>query len=264
MLVVLIGVIGDNRRIQLMRNWKLWRYSRIGLLLAPMFLAVLIGAPAMAVTSSSGNYQLTETQFNSGITQQSCSEQYCARASIGSATDGKTIKSGTAQFEEVLGDEATLEVIIDPGESNLGVLTTETTATKTTTVRVRSFLSGGYLLQIMGEAPKFDEHRLETSPTPASSLAGKEQFGINVVANNLPTVGANPVQVPGDQGAFGVVEDGYDTPNQFMYRSEDVIARSTAESGRTDYTISMIVNISNATPAGHYTGDFAVVVVPIY
>jgi hypothetical protein len=68
--------------------------------------------------------------------------------------------------------------------------------------------------------------------------------------------------VPADTVTFGVVDEDYNTPNSFKFTSGDVVARSQAETGRTDYTISMIVNISNSTPAGHYSGDFSAVVIP--
>lgn len=244
-----------------MRKQRLWRYS----LLVLLTVSVVIGSAtsAWAVTSSSPNYQVTETQF--GSTTKSCSGQYCAQASLGEATDGKAVESSTASFEDIVNNEPLLDVIIEPGESNLGVLSTEKTATKVTGIKVRSYLiSGGYSLQIIGNAPKFEDHFLKTSTIPEDSVPGVEMFGINVVANTTPTVGANPVQVPADQKPFGVVGDNYKTPNKFMYQSEDVIAKGVTDSGRTDYTISMVVNISSTTPAGKYTGDFTAFVIPSY
>jgi len=227
-------------------------------------LVVASGAgTASALTSSSNNYQMTETQF--GTTQKSCSGQYCAEASIGEATDGATSTDGTSQFEDIVNNEPTLDMIIEPGDSNLGVLSTERTSTKTTSIKVRSYLiAGGYSLQIIGTPPKFDGHTLNTPTTPTLSVPGTEMFGINVVANTTPAVGANPVQVPTGQQAFGVANVNYEVPNRFMYKSEDVIAKGQTDSGRTDYTVSMVVNISSSTPAGRYTGDFTAMLVPAY
>ncbi len=243
-----------------MQNWRPWRYAKL-LLLTVLF--VIAGAgTAFAQTSTSNNYQLTETQF--GATQESCSGQYCAQATIGDISNGNAMTSSSATFEDIVDNEPLLDVIIGSSASNLGVLSTETTATKTTTVQVRTYLTGGYTLQIIGGAPKFGEHVLKTPTTPTASKPGTEQFALNAVANTTPNVGANPVQVPDGQGAFGVVEDDYFTPNRFKYVSEEVVARGVTDSGRTDYTISMIINISSATPAGHYTGDFAAVVIPAF
>lgn len=235
----------------------------------PVLLAVLvsggIGTTALAITSSSSHYKVTETQFTSGTTVQSCSGSYCAKVSIGDAAVGDTASPAvTAKFGSITNSDPLLEVIVEAGVSNLGTLTTQKTATKTTTVKVRNYLSGGYVLQIVGDPPKYNGHALETSDTPAQSVPGTEQFGINVVANTNPTVGANPVQVPTDKTSYGVANDNYNSPNLFMFHSGDDVAHSTKSSGETDYTISMIVNISSGTPAGHYSGDFSAVVIPVY
>ena len=218
---------------------------------------------AFAVTSSSDNYQMTETQF--GTSSKSCSGQYCAQTSIGEATDGKAMASSTASFEDITNNEPFLDMIVEAGESNLGVLSTEKTATKVTSIKVRSYLiADGYTLQIIGDAPKFNGHSLATPTTPTSSAPGTEMFGINVVANTTPVVGANPIQTPDDGKIFGKVSDNYKTSNKFMYKSEDVVARGVTDSGQTDYTVSMVVNISSSTPAGKYTGDFTAMLVPAY
>lgn len=238
----------------------------IGYAVSAMIVAVGVNVDnILAQTPTSPNYQLTETQFGGGSTLESCSGQYCATVSIGDTSIGDAeAGNSTARFGAITDSDPLLEVIIDPGESNLGVLSTETTATKTTTIRIRTHLSSGYILQIIGEPPKFDGHSMNTPNQPTASSPGLEQFGINLVANTLPNVGNNPVQVPSSSTSFGEVEENYANPNEFMYTSEDVVARSMSESGRTDYTISMIVNISSGTPAGHYAGDFSAVVIPVY
>lgn len=249
--------------ITLMGKRGVWRYLHFGLLLAVL---VTSGAqPAVAETSKSTNYQATEMQLGGSSTTESCSTEYCAKASIGDMVAGRSISTGTtANFGSVTDSEPLLEVIVDPGASDLGELTTERTATKTMIVRVRTYLSNGYVLQVIGDAPKFNGHTLKTSTTPVSSMMGTEQFGINAAANTTPAIGAAAAQVPSGETSFGVVGDTYKVPNQFKYVSGDVVASSNKESGRTDYTISMIVNVSNTTPAGHYSGDFAAVVVPVY
>lgn len=247
-----------------MRKWGLWRYSRF-MLFAVMIIASGGSETAWAVTSSSTKYQVTETEFGSGSTQQNCSSQYCARTSIGDMTSGDS--KGTvsaAKFGSITPDEPLLEVIIDPGVSNLGDLSTESTATKTMSVKIRSYLSNGYTLQIVGTPPKYGNHTLATPSSPTTARPGTEQFAINAAANTIPNIGAGPVQIPSSQTSFGIVNNDYHTPNLFKYASGDVVAHSATESGQTDYTISMIVNIANSTPAGHYSGDFSAVVIPAY
>ena len=102
-------------------------------------LMVLMGAivcggtgTAFAETSNSSNYQVTESQFSSGSTLKSCSGQYCAQASIGDMAGGRSKSaSNSAAFGPVVDGEPLLEVIVGAGESNLGVLSTEKTSTKT-------------------------------------------------------------------------------------------------------------------------------------
>lgn len=247
-----------------MQKRGLWQYARFVAVAA--LIAASVGAgTAFAETSNSTNYQVIDTQFNAG-TMDGCSGSYCARASIGDivANESKTSAS-TAQFgSQPEGAEPLLEVIVDPGETNLGVLDTEHTATKTSIIRVRNYLSNGYIVQVVGTPPKYKNHVMATAGSPTESTPGVEQFGMNVVANTTPNVGANPVQVPSGDFSFGTVEVGYDTPNRFKYASGDIVARSTKSSGRTDYTLSMIVNVSNMTPAGHFQGEYSIVVTPVY
>lgn len=256
--------IGDNMHIKLMRKRRLWRSVQTMLLMAVLF--VIGGAgPVFAETSNSQNYQVTESQFGVGSSMESCSAQYCARATMGDMAGGTSESAGTkATFGPITPDEPLLEVIVQDGESNLGILSTDKTSTKTTIIQIRNYLSDGYTLQIMGDPPKYNGHSLKTSNTPVAAQPGTEQFGINVAKNTAPEVGADPIQIPSSQISFGQVTDAYRTPNLFKFTSGDVVARSDTESGRTDYTISMIVNVSNSTPAGHYSGDFSAVVIPIF
>lgn len=250
-----------------MHKRKLWPYGTLTLLAAFLVIGgILYGmGSAYAVTSTSPHYQVTETQFNAGSSLQSCSGQYCAKASIGDTSVGSAgSQTLTAQFGSITKSDPLLEVIIEPGQSNLGTLSTETTATKTMTVKVRNYLSGGYTMQIVGDPPKYSGHSLTANSAPIISTPGTEQFGINVAANTIPNIGKDAEQVPSDGVSFGVVDTRYRQANKFLFTSGDVVARSATSSGQTNYTVSMIVNISSATPAGHYSGDFSAVVIPAY
>ncbi len=234
-----------------------------------LLMAVMVGGsiqPAFATSSSRSNkYEATELKFGAGSALESCSESYCAHVSIGEAALGSAENPvHKAEFGAITPDEPVLEVIVDPGESNLGKLTTERTATKTMIVRVRTYLSSGYTLQVVGTPPKYGNHTLGAITSPSAANPGTEQFGINAVANTSPQVGASPQQVPSSETSLEDLATNYKIPNQFMYKSGDEIARSLKESGRTDYTISMIVNIANDTPAGNYASDFSAVVVPVF
>ncbi len=243
-----------------MKKWILW------VTVGGLFVAGLWSWPVFAVNSASNGYEMSEAQFGAGGMLNSCSGQYCAKASIGPMGGSTPATNGasTANFQPIEDNNPVLEVIVEPGESNLGVLSTDKTATRTSIVRVRNHMGSGYFLQVIGNPPKFGNHTLKTPTTPTDSQKGKEQFAINLVANTAPSLGADPLQVPSGQATFGQVASNYGVANKFMYHSGDVVAQSNAPSGRTDYTISMIVNVSGTTPAGHFTGDFSVVAIPMY
>lgn len=243
------------------------RYGRILRIVAVALVVACIPfvfAPfAAAETSSSANYKVTETEFGSSSSAEVCKGQYCTRASIGTIAGN----SGTATFGPDTPGVPTLEVIVEPGPepSYLGVLRTDQSATRTMIVKVRSYLSDGYFLQIAGKPPTNSGRSLATPSSPTASTPGTEQFGINAVANTAPAIfGANPVQVPSSEFSFGEVLPNYATANQYMYQNGGTVARSLTASGQTDYTISMIINVANNTPAGLYSTEFSAVVIPMY
>lgn len=230
-------------------------------------LVVVIGGTGSvnAADSSSAHYSVDDTEFNAGLTSESCSTSYCSTTSIGDLVAGTTSSANnTAKLGGVINSQPELEVIIGSTGSDVGVLSTTTTATKTATIQVLSYLSEGYTVQIIGDPPSYGGHVLSAPSTPTASMQGTEQFGMNLVANTTPSFGADPVQTPSGSTSFGVVNSGYDTANLFKYVSGDTVAHSSTSSGITEYTLSMIVNISNTTPAGHYSGDFSAVVTPVF
>jgi len=257
--------LGD--KIKLMQRWRL--LGRRGLLLVTTSVLLstfaIVGVTnAQSSTSSSSNYQVTQTEFGSSSSAQNCSTSYCSDSSVGAVAGSTSSTSNTANFGSVTNSQPELAVIVEGGSSDLGVLSSSTTATKTMVVKVKNYLSSGYVMQIVGNPPTYQGHTLAAIPSPSTTHPGAEQFGINAVANTSPNVGANPVQVPSGSFSFGSITPNYSTPNLFMYASGETVAQSPKSSGETDYTISMIINISNATPAGQYAGDFSAVVIATY
>jgi hypothetical protein len=235
--------------------------------LALLTTALLLGnsAPVFAQTSSSSHYTVNETEFGAGSALNDCSSSYCAKESAGDLVGGMASSSHyKAVFGPDTNDKPLLEVIANGGTNSLGTLTTSSTATLAEQVSVRCYLSDGYSMQISGAPPSQGEHYLTNLASPTASAPGTEQFGINLVANSTPDIGANVVQVPSSQFSFGAPTSDYATADKFMYVDGGVIASSATSSGETDYTISMIINISNVTPGGQYTGNYSAVIVPSY
>ena len=242
-----------------------WRQFVVLGLAAIAILSGIQSAYAVSPSSSSAHYQVTDTQFGSSSTSQTCSSQYCASAGVGGSTAGgdSARASYGAKFGPITSSDPLLEVIVDPGQSDLGNFDSSHASTKTMKVKVRNYLSG-YIVQITGTPPHTYSHTIGGLSSPTSSQPGTEQFGINVVANTTPNVGADPLQVPSGTFSFGEAATGYDTANKFLYKSGDTVAHSTKASGETDFTITMLVNVSSTTPAGQYSSDFSAVVIPSY
>lgn len=239
---------------------RYWNFVPLILVLAFSWIGI-----ASADTSSSTNYKVTETQFGSGSNLKSCSTSYCGKISIGDNVVGSASSAHyKAQFGANTDNVPLLEVITEDGDQNLGILDSDHTATATRIVKVRTYLSSGYTIQVAGETPSQGTHALTPISDPSTSHQGAEQFGINLVANNAPSVGADPVQVPNNQTSFGYVTDDYASANLFKYINGDIVAKSDSSTGETDYTISLIINVSNTTPSGHYNGSFSAIVVPKY
>jgi len=97
---------------------------------------------------------------------------------------------------------------------------------------------------------------------PELPSPGKEQFAVNLVRNTLPspvgTIGDNP------RGGTGRPVAELANTNYFTYKSSDVIAFTQQPSETTNYTLTMIVNISPLTPAGIYTANLSYYMVPRY
>jgi len=237
---------------------------------AALSVLICVGAVGMAAadTASSSNYMVSETQFGSGSALEQCSGSYCARSATGDLVNGQAKSDNYgARFGSVTTADPYLEVYTSGGLSDLGTLDIDRTATATAQISVRNYM-GGYVMQITGRPPSQGSHELKAMDSdpqcPCTSQMGAEQFGINFIANTAPSVGANPTQVPSNTFSFGQAATDYDTPNLFKYVEGDIVAQSNISSGQTDYTLSMIFNVSNVTPGGQYTGSYSAVVVPTY
>lgn len=241
-------------------NWiALW-------LLAALFVFAQV-QPVQANTSRSPSYEISETEFGAGAALETCSGSYCAQATIGAISGSEVASSPafTAEFTTPTADsEPVLEVMIEPGNANLGVLSTDRTASRTMMVHVRSHLAGGYMMQIMGEPPRYGDHVLATPREAANAVPGTEQFALNAVANTTPEIGANPAFTSPEEAVADIIHPAYATSNLFAYNNGDVIARTLSESSQIRYTISMVINVAGSTPAGHYSGDFSAVVTPVF
>jgi hypothetical protein len=248
---------------------KKWQY----LFLSLIFLVVGLFSISSRVSAqyTSQNYQINQVFFGNGGSLQSSSNSYQAQVSIGELGVGN-YKSNSYQIQAGFNtsDKPVLEVNVNGGTLVLGdvngVLYSNVASTNSTTFTVENYLSHGYVVIITGSAPTDGPggHALNALTTPTQSNPGTEQFGINLIQNTSPAVGVNPQYLPNSTFSTGYAYGGYSSPNYFEYVPNTEIAYSNSSSGQTQYTLSVLENISNSTPAGVYTGSLSVVAVPTF
>jgi hypothetical protein len=229
------------------------------LLVIPLLLPYQVGA------QSSANYQIQEDFLGGGGTVNSNSANFRAQDTIGApaAGDGAGTDYRTQSGATTTNDPS-LTFSVDSASVSLGSLSTSLTRTGTSTFSVLNYTSYGYIVQTLGNPPSNGGHTLSGMSSPGTSTNGTEQFGINLIDNSSPDIGASPSQVPDSSFGFGTAAASYNTPNNFKYISGNTIASAPKSSGKTTYTISYIANISNNTPGGSYSGNQTLVVVGTY
>ncbi|MEK7152597.1 MAG: hypothetical protein AAB834_01510 [Patescibacteria group bacterium] len=230
--------------------------------------ALLIwAAPLSYAQSSSTNYKVEESFFGIGGELDASSTNYKAKQSAGETVVGNAA-STNYQFYGGFNttDVPLLEFAVNGGTYDLGILDYGTTGSVTASFTVRNYLSSGYVVTLSGTSPTLPDssHTLAAMSTATGSVPGTEQFGVNLVDNGNPDVGANPAQVPDGTFSFGTAVAGYDTANLFKFVDGDTIALSPKSSGQTNYALSIIANIARETPAGQYGGHLQLQVIPTF
>jgi hypothetical protein len=195
--------------------------------------------------------------MGAGGVNDASSANFRARASLGDTGVGNASSLNYQAYGGfTTSPDPYIQLIVNPVNTDIGYLSSSTTASTSATFIVRTYLASGYSVVNGSDPPKATsgagEHTLNALLTPTAISAGTEQFGINLVANSNPTVGANVNQIPDASYSFGQVAAGYNTVNQFKYVKGETIASSAQSSGSSEYTVSYVYNISDETPAGAY------------
>lgn len=219
-----------------------------------LVLLVLSTSPVLAETSSSANYRVDQTFFGSGGELNACSGSYCSKQTAGELGVGNTSSSNYQAYAGFnTTDDPYIEFVVTGNNIDLGYLDTASTKTATGTFYVRAWQASGYIVRTASDPPTNtgpSQYQMTALATPTGPSPGTEQFGINLVDNSSPNIGANPQQ--SQSFSYGTASTGYDTANLFKYVKGDAVAESAQSTGVTTYTVSYIFNIANATPSGAY------------
>ena len=202
----------------------------------------------------STNYIIWADVVSSGGDEQSSSANYILADSIGealilSATSTSVIYGSKAGFREMYPDQY-LSFSLSSNEINFSQLSRSEVRSGSHTMTVDTNATKGYIVTVSGNTLGSVSHTIDAIGSIASvSNVGTEQFGINLVANTDPAIGANLTGT----APVGSVASSYDTTNKFAYASGNTIAQATNDINPTTYTISYIANVRVNTEAGSYT-----------
>lgn len=107
--------------------------------------------------------------------------------------------------------------------------------------------SSGYSVTLTGTTLTSGNNTVSPLTSGGVSLPGTSQFGLNLRANSNPGVGGDPIG-PG----MGTVSASYGIPNVFRFQNGDTLATSAGSSDNNKFTVSYMINVSLAQPAGFY------------
>lgn len=233
----------------------------IGVFSALAFLLIVADDHVLAQQSS--NYKFDETSLGTSSLIESSSANFQGRTGAGDLGVGNAASSN---FQVEAGSQTSpdpvLAFAIEDSSGDFGNFSATEATVATTSFSVTNYTSYGYVVQVEGTPPTNGTHVIDALTTTSTPTTGTEQFGLNLVANTIPSsVGANPNN--GDFG-FGEAANNYDVTNQFRFVSGDIIAQAPKSSGKTIYTISYLVNVEALTPGGQYRSNQTVIVTGTY
>lgn len=144
---------------------------------------------------------------------------------------------------------------------NMGAFSTTAPATGTSMFSAATNGASGYTVSVIGTTltNPTSTATIPALTTQTTSVPGTSQFGINVAANIVPSIGA---AVAGTGTAVAAAT--YATPNQFRFVSGDTLASVTGPSLGNAFTVSYLANVSPLQKAGTYTANLIFVCTPTF
>jgi hypothetical protein len=244
----------------------------------------LLGNYPLAVfaqsSSSSTNYKIDEAYFGTGGEVDSSSTNYRAQQGSGALGVGSTSSTNyDANAGALSPAEPFLELSVMSASVNFGTFSDSAysygaaqAGACNCSFYVRTYNSGNYSVVSVSQPPTSENGDALDAMTVLgvpSNVSSVEEFGINLVDNATPNIGANPSNQPDNTFADGQAAPGYDTPDQFKYVAGGTIARSQATAGNpaiglTNYTISYVAKPAINTPAGQYTMNQVLVAIATF
>lgn len=140
---------------------------------------------------------------------------------------------------------------------DFGSFSSSTASTGTSVMAASTNGDSGYGITVNGATLTSGGDTITALTSPTASSAGSEQFGLNLMDNTTPNVGADVNPTPNGTTLRGQPSTDYDTADVFKFVTGNQVAASdNGGAGSTNaqtFTVSYLVNIGGATEAGTYT-----------
>lgn len=131
---------------------------------------------------------------------------------------------------------------------DLGILKTSQVSTATTQFAGATNDATGYNVSILGTTMTSGNNEISRLAFPSASVAGVQQFGINIRDNSSPNAGHNPE----GSGSLSPASS-YGLANVFKFNPGDVISSSAIATDYNRMTVTYIVNVKPDQPPGIYS-----------
>lgn len=132
---------------------------------------------------------------------------------------------------------------------SLSATNSTTTGFDFNTMAAYTNADGGYTITYNGATLSGGGNSIDAMTSETTSSTNTEQFGINLMNNATPNVGADPT------GGIGAAGGDYNDADSFMFTPSTTTALASAAgpSASTTYTVSYIANVAATTEAGTYS-----------
>ena len=217
-------------------------------------LSLIFSGSFTSAEMSSTNYTIYADVFSIGGIETSQSTNYKIQDTLGeaiiwSATSTSANYGVKAGFRDMYPDQY-LTLSVSDTSIDLGTLSEDEAQSASHTMIIDTNAFHGFAVTVSGSTLTSGVNTIDgIGATAASSTPGIEQFGINLVNNATPNIGADPAGT----APIGSVAGQYGTADKFTLNSGDTIASASSDINQTTYTISYIANIAASTEAGTYT-----------
>lgn len=170
----------------------------------------------------------------------------------GQVTDGVVLETQVPPMLIFCVAEQVMDQCLGTNENyytDMGELSSDSTLTAQSQMAVGTNASSGFAITVNGGSMAAGTSVIDSPSTPTESQPGENQFGINLVANNAPTVGSDP------EGTWtnAIPTPDYSMANHYKFVPGDVVAYSPNVSLMKKFTVSYIVNSREDLKPGVYS-----------